>query len=89
MKRSRSIYAKDLEARGFDEWCEEGYARSLIESLPLDSWPLFFQITFFREAFTFVMDENGTVWASKGVIDLSELDFNEVVFEKEHPSRLN
>ena len=85
-----SVHSGALKVRGFDKWVEEGYPRTCLESIPFETPPLFFYITFFTLTMTFVLDEHYYLWAAEGRIDLSELGLEELIVEPpQDPTTLN
>ena len=88
MSLPQSVYAETLSLRGFDRWEDEGSPRAILETLPFDTIPVFFRITFFELEMTFVLDEYYIFWAAEGVIDLSDLDIAELEFSHEGSTRL-
>lgn len=87
MSLPKSVLEDALTIRGFDRWVDEGYPRTILESLPLDSAPVFFRITFFELTMTFVLDEYYVFWAAAGAVDLSDLDLVELEYSTDEPAR--
>lgn len=88
MSHANSIYAAELTLRGFDLWQEETVESSLNERFEPRLAPAFLCVTTVTLTITFAYDENLVLWATEGVVDLSDLGFTELEFDDDGPSRV-
>ncbi len=85
-----SVHTDALKVRGFDKWIEEGFPNTCLKSIPFETPPLFFYLTFFTLTMIFVLDEHYFFWAAEGKIDLSEIGLEEFNVEAPRdPAGLN
>lgn len=88
MHATKSIYAAQLRARGFDPWTDPTTTDLLENRLTPSLAPAFLCVTMSDLHVTFAFDECLVLWAVKGVVDLSDLGFCELAFSEDKPPRV-
>ena len=77
---TRSLYGGELLSRGFDLWGDEATTEELETRMSASIGPAFLHITLLTIVITFAFDEHGDIWAAEGIVDLSDMGFQQVDF---------